>query len=212
MVGRTRKGGEERRYMSDILDTLKKNEEIAKKFLKVELVLNLANTPSKLLETVLRELETEFNIPYRWLTLLQHNGRNDLIPRLAMTESLAEQVGILDEASFHEILSGNTTAVLANDNLRPFYKLFPKTRKYFIKSIAVVPLFLDGVLVGSLNLGDASPERYYPGMDTSLLQQLAGKVSERLERLLIPPRKKSGRSGSDLSLNCTSPDSGASEP
>ena len=128
MVGRTRKGGEERRYMSDILDTLKKNEEIAKKFLKVELVLNLANTPSKLLETVLRELETEFNIPYRWLTLLQHNGRNDLIPRLAMTESLAEQVGILDEASFHEILSGNTTAVLANDNLRPFYKLFPKTR------------------------------------------------------------------------------------
>jgi len=175
--------------MGDILDMLKKNEEIARKFLEVESALNSADTPSALLETLLRQLVREFNIPYAWFTFVQRAEGEDLLPRLAMTESLKEQVGILDEASFDEILPQAGIPVLANENLRPFYKLFPQTRKFFLKSIAVVPLILRGALIGSLNLGDSSPERYYAGMDTSLLQQLAGKVSECLERM-APSQKK----------------------
>ncbi|SEM29221.1 GAF domain-containing protein [Syntrophus gentianae] len=197
--------------MGDILDMLKKNEEIAKKFLKVESALNSADTPSKLLETLLKQLEVEFNIPYVWFTFVQRTGNEDLIRHLAMAESLRGQVGILDEASFTEILPQKNLPVLANENLRPFYRLFPQTRKFFLKSIAVVPLILNGLLIGSLNLGDASPERYYPGMDTSLLQQLAGKVSEHLVRMVPPPRKKSGKSGVSQDLTGSEPGVSGSE-
>jgi len=180
------KGGKEGDFMEDILDMLKKNEEIARKFLEVESVLKPACTPSELMETLLRQLERSFLIPYAWFTFVDRPGNEELISRLAMTESLREEAGFLDEASFAEILPQRTSPVLANENLRLFYKLFPLNRKYFLKSIAVVPLILRGQLIGSLNLGDASPERYSEGMDASLLQQLVDEVSERLDRMMYP--------------------------
>ncbi|MEK7827893.1 MAG: hypothetical protein AAB299_09220, partial [Thermodesulfobacteriota bacterium] len=45
---------------------------------------------------------------------------------------------------------------------------------------------LHGRLIGSLNNGDASPERYRPGMGTTLLDHLAATVSRRLSELLPP--------------------------
>jgi diguanylate cyclase (GGDEF)-like protein len=43
--------------------------------------------------------------------------------------------------------------------------------------MAMAPLSLDGEIIGSLNQADFSPERFSPGIDTSLLEQLAVKVS-----------------------------------
>jgi uncharacterized protein YigA (DUF484 family) len=43
-----------------------------------------------------------------------------------------------------------------------------------------------GVMIGSLNHGDASSDRYRPGMDTALLNHLARTVSEQLSRPLPP--------------------------
>lgn len=134
------------------MDTLKKNEEIARKFLKVEKALNSARTPSELLETLFRKLEAEFDIPYIWVSVVKRE-KDDLQTSLAMPRYLWERVGILDEGSFDTILPLKTAPVLANENLRPFYKLFPENRKFFLKSIAVVPLTLHGEFRGSLNLG-----------------------------------------------------------
>lgn len=170
--------------MKQIMDTLKKNEEIARKFLAVEAALDAAGNPAELLETLLDRLGAEFDIPYLWLTFVNREGAGNLLARLALSESLQQRAGLLDEESLAELLPQPPTPVLANENLSLFYRLFPRRRKYFLKSIAVAPLFLQGKLFGSVNLGDASPERYCAGMDTSLLQQLAGKVSERLAGML----------------------------
>jgi diguanylate cyclase (GGDEF)-like protein len=48
---------------------------------------------------------------------------------------------------------------------------------YFIRSLAIAPITLDGEVIGSLNQADLSRLRYRPGMDTRLLEQLAVKVS-----------------------------------
>jgi len=169
--------------MKQVMDMLKINEEIARKFSEVETALESACSPAELLVILLRQMGTVFDIPYIWLTFVNRQGEEDMQSILAMPDYLREQVGGIDEESFDEILP-RRIPVLANENLRPFYKLFPQNRKYFLKSIAVVPLILRGRLIGSLNLGDASPERYSAGMDTSLLQQLADKISERLGRTL----------------------------
>jgi diguanylate cyclase (GGDEF)-like protein len=67
--------------------------------------------------------------------------------------------------------------LLANQDLRPYNRLFPKNHTYSIKSIAIAPISLDGEVVGSLNQADFSFERFQPDIDTSRLEQLAVKVS-----------------------------------
>ena len=62
----------------------------------------------------------------------------------------------------------------------------PPNVKYFLRSLAIAPFSLHGRLIGSLNHGDASPDRYRPGMETALLDHLARTVSEQLSRLLPP--------------------------
>jgi len=172
--------------MKQVMDMLKINEEIARKFSEVETALESACSPAELLVILLQQLGTVFDIPYIWLTFVKRQGEEGLLSNLAIPEYLREQVGELDEGSFDEILP-QKIPVLANEDLRLFYKLFPQNRKYFLKSIAVVPLILRGRLIGSLNLGDAQPERYSAGMDTSLLQQLAAKISERLDEMFVLP-------------------------
>jgi GAF domain-containing protein len=194
--------------MKHVMDTLKINEEIARKFMAVEKALDSACTPCELFEILLRQLGEVFNIPFVWFTFVSSTDDEELASRLALTDSIREQVGILDEASFTEIFPQPVTPVLANENVSRFYKMFPKNRKYFLKSIAVVPLTLHGVLIGSLNLGDALRERYSVRMDTSLLQQLAGKISEHLGRMVSSKNELPVES--DANLRCSGGDPGVS--
>ncbi|OPY15390.1 MAG: hypothetical protein A4E66_00124 [Syntrophus sp. PtaB.Bin001] len=170
--------------MKHVMDTLKINEEIARKFMAVEKTLDSACSPCELFEILLQQLGEVFNIPYVWLTFVSRAGEKEMAARLSLTDTIKEQVGILDEAYFAEIFPQPAIPVLANENVSRFYKLFPKSRKYFLKSIAVVPLTVHERLIGSLNLGDALRERYSAKMDTSLLQQLAGKISEHLGKMV----------------------------
>ncbi|MCX5840666.1 MAG: DUF484 family protein [Deltaproteobacteria bacterium] len=96
---------------------------------------------------------------------------------------LKDHVNFIDATVFQNLVT-STKPVLANKDLQPFYRLFPKNKKYFIKSIAVAPITLNGCMIGSINLGDAASIRYEPGMDTTLLEQLTEVISSCLARLL----------------------------
>jgi GAF domain-containing protein len=95
-----------------------------------------------------------------------------------------DRLKIIEQASFLEIVPDGVTPLLVNGNLKVFFRLLPPSRKYFIRSLAISPLTLRGRLIGSLNQGDPSLERYEPGMDTTLLMHLAQSVSDRLSDLL----------------------------
>ena len=49
--------------------------------------------------------------------------------------------------------------------------------RFHFKSLAMVPVSLDGKLVGSLNLADPSAKRFHPGYNSVHLERLAVKVS-----------------------------------
>jgi uncharacterized protein YigA (DUF484 family) len=78
------------------------------------------------------------------------------------------------------IIGESAKPVLVNNDLKPFYKLLPRKKKFFIKSIAIAPIIVNNEIIGSINLGDFSNLRYQPGMDTGLLEQLVGNVSSCL--------------------------------
>lgn len=170
--------------MGEASETIRKNREIAEKFARIEAELPLFSEPKELFEKLLLRLHEEFAIPFVWLSIIDRPDARGLVQTLSASGILMDRLNIIDETPFLELASQGETPVLANTDLHPFYRLFPKNKKFFIKSIAVTPITLDGRIIGSINYGDAANMRYEPGMDTSLLQHLTGAVSLSLTRLL----------------------------
>lgn len=163
--------------LKSIFERLKTNEEIARRFHTVETkILSILNFVD-LFETLLTSIMKEFKVPYVWLSLIKNSELTSLLQSQESSDILKERLNLINRNTFIKLVGNNSKPILANKNLKPYFKFFPKTRKYLIKSIAVVPIFLDGEIVGSLNQADISPSRFQPDLDTSLLEHLAVKVS-----------------------------------
>ncbi len=169
----------------DIRET---NDEIARKFGGIEADLALCRGIGELFERLLSGSEEAFGVPFVWLSLLRRPETEMLLKLLGKSDILRDRINIIAPAPFLEIVPDFTHPLLVSGDLRPFFRLMPPNVKYFLRSLAIAPLTRHGVLIGSLNHGDASPDRYRPGMDTALLDHLARTVSEQLSRLL-PPEK-----------------------
>ncbi len=163
--------------MEKVIERLRANQEIAHKFFEVEAcILSILNFKD-LFEKLLTEIREKFGIPHLWLSMIDQSDISSLIQELASSELLKERLNITRRDLFLELIQNKPKPVLTNGDLKSFYKLFPENEKYFIKSIAVVPLMLDGEIIGSLNMADHSEQRFQPGMDTKFLEQLATIVS-----------------------------------
>jgi two-component system, cell cycle response regulator len=172
-------------------DIPKINEGITRRFRKIEARLALGRSAVELFEALLADIQTEFSIPFVWLSLIYIPELAGLQKNLEASPLLRDRLNIIENALFLEVVPDGAPPLLVSGDLRPFFRLLPPNRKYFIRSIAVSPLTFHGRLIGSLNQGDSSPERYAPGMDTALLMHLAQRVSERLSHLL-PSEEQSG--------------------
>jgi uncharacterized protein YigA (DUF484 family) len=178
-------------------DILKINDENACKFQKIKTDLTTRRSAVELFETLFTEIETEFGVPFAWLSLIRLPETAGLLESLEASVLLRERINSIEQALFLEIISNAASPLLVSGDLRPFFRLLPHNRKYFIRSLAVSPITLHGRLIGSMNHGDASPTRYEPGMDTTLLMHLARSVSDRLTQIL-PPHGWTGQEPSFL--------------
>lgn len=173
--------------MDEIRETQRRNEEIAEKFRRIEDEISTSGDVAELFETLVFRIEAEFNIPFVWLSIVDRPELSGLIRLLQSSEILADRINIIDEKVFLSLTGGSEAPVLANERLKPFYRLLPRNNKYLIRSLAIAPLAVTGVIIGSVNHGDSSALRYEPSMDTALLRQMAAKVSTCLARLLPVP-------------------------
>lgn len=167
-------------------DILKTNDEIARKFGGIEADLAVCRGIGELFERLFSGSEKAFGVPFVWLSLLRRPETEALLNLLGKSDILRDRINIMAPAPFLEIVPDFTHPLLVSGDLRPFFRLMPPNVKYFLRSLAIAPLTRHGVLIGSLNHGDASPERYRPGMDTALLNHLSRTVSEQLSRFLPP--------------------------
>lgn len=164
--------------LKELIDRVKENEEIALRFQKVESrILSVLNFKD-FFEILLTEIMDTFKMPYVWLTLIEDSEATKVILKSSDGSSIIqERVNILSESHFHGLAGTSLSPILVNDDLKPYFKMLPENRKYFIKSMAIAPITLDGKIIGSLNQGDSDKGRFDPEFDTSLLAQLAVKVS-----------------------------------
>lgn len=173
-----------------LLETLKKNEEIARKFQAIELKILSILDFTDLFEILLDEIRQKFQVPYVWLTFLDTAENSDLLKFIGKSKILETNLNIVTPETFLSLIPEGTRPFLVNGDLKPFYRLLPPIQKFLVKSMAIAPISLDGRIVGSLNQADSSILRFSPGIDTSLLEQLAVKVSLCLANVTAHERLK----------------------
>ena len=163
--------------INQIIERLKENEARAKKFFEVETkILSILNFVD-FFEVLLSEIKKKFGIPYVWISLIESSEVSNLIKSLGTSPILKERMNIINKDFLLNFFLNNTEPVLANNDLKPYFKLFPIDKKYYVQSIAVAPIAVNQEIIGSLNMADFSRIRFQPGIDTSLLKQLAVKAS-----------------------------------
>ncbi len=163
--------------IKEIMARLAENDKITKKFTEIETsILTILNFKD-LFEVLLAQIQEKFSIPYVWISMIDNCEISNLLKCIETSDLLKERVTTIDRDTFRKLTGEKKACILVDNNLKPFFKLLPPKKKFFIKSLAIVPLYLDGELIGSLNQADFSKDRFKPGMDTSALDQLGLKIS-----------------------------------
>jgi len=160
------------------------NTKIVTGFGKIEKNLVEAKNIAELFEFLFTGIEEEFQVPFVWLTVADTKKGVPVIEAAQSSGFLKDRLNIVKFTFFHEIFTSGFKPILVNKNLTKYYRLFPQHRKYFVKSLALVPFKINGELIGSWNNGDAVQSRYTPDMETNLLQKLARLISSRLDELI----------------------------
>ena len=163
--------------LQQITKILKYNEAVAKKFFAIEKKILSILDYTDLFEVLLDEIKEKFQVPYAWISIIDKSEVSGLIQSLENSDNLKKRLNVVTKTTFDALVGSDASPVLINENMQSYDKLLPKKRKYRIKSMAIAPLSLDGTIIGSLNQADTSQKRFQPGIDTSLLEQLAVKVS-----------------------------------
>ena len=166
-----------RRDIEELLSRVQENEEIAKKFFEVEMsVLSTLNFQNFFAE-LLAKIREKFVVPYVWVSMIASSRATRLIRSFASSHIPEKQFKLIEKERFEEILTCNSKPCLYNNDLHRFKPLLPDGQGYLFNSIALLPISLDGEIVGSLNFADIAKERFTPQIDTSLLEQLGVVVS-----------------------------------
>lgn len=160
-----------------LLQRVRENEEIEKKFFQVETRILTVLKFRDLFEVLLTEIESVFSLPSVWMTLIEDCETVRLMQLPGDLDTLENRLRPIRRERFTDLTGHSLQPLLVNRDLERFEDLFPAGGRGALLSLAVVPISLDGAIIGSLNFGDPSADRFAPDKDTSLLQQLGIKLS-----------------------------------
>jgi len=169
----------------DKMDILSINNEIAIKFNILEKDIAGCDGLGELFAKLVFDSAEAFDIPAVWISLVRIPETWPIVYALNNEPALKDRLNVIEQSAFSELCPEGHTPLLAFVDLHAFYRLMPPKLKFIIRSIAVAPFHLHGYTIGSINHGDPSPERYRPGMDTTMLEHLMAVFSLRLSELLI---------------------------
>lgn len=163
--------------IDSLLTTLRHNEKIARKLFDIENRILGTTQFGDLFGSLLSEIETQFEIPHVWLTLVHAEALTCLITGLQQAPHTRGHLVIIDQPTFSALVGYSASPLLLNAELDRYAPLVPPTLTSSLGSLAIVPIHFEGRIVGSFNQGDIARDRFGPDKDTFFLRQLAVKVS-----------------------------------
>lgn len=169
--------------MSDEDEIKSINDDIARRFAVIERRLKDCSSITAFFEILLEGAGEQFKIPFVWLSLIDEENNNWLIAEVNASPKLREKINLVERNVWENLVADSDKPLLVNSDLKPFFKLFPEGKNYFVRSLAIVPLKINGDVVGSWINADAAPERYQPEMHTDVLRKFAQFVNRSLSEL-----------------------------
>lgn len=166
-----------------IIERLKINEEISDKLFEIETEILRTISFQDLFNTLLSAIREKFAITFVCLSLIDDSELSPLVRSIVEPRILEGNVSFVKSELLEGIFRGKETPVFLNDDLGKCHPLFPWMNKAKMRSMAVVPLHIDGKLCGSLNQADSSLTRFRPGIDGKFLSRLATMISISLSNV-----------------------------
>jgi diguanylate cyclase (GGDEF)-like protein len=160
-----------------IIERFREIEQLAEKFHLLETrILGVLNFRD-FFEVLYEQIGDIFEVPHVWFSLICDEQAAAPIHRAALSARLRERLNLIERGPFEQLFGTRDKPLLENENLTPYQALLPERDKFHFKSLAMVPVSLNGRLVGSLNLADGSAKRFHPGYNPVHLERLSVKVS-----------------------------------
>lgn len=172
-----RKNQELREQLAGMLERIRRNEEIYQAFHRVQVAMIRAGDAEELIRVATGELEQAFAI--RQVTVVLSDRFAWPAPGegawrvCGVPEGIRNRCWCLDHVILTEELGTTGRCVVRVGLEGTRRESFFGEASPDIRSEALVPLFQDGALIGSLNLGGRIPSRFLPGNATDLVENLA---------------------------------------
>ncbi len=159
-----------------LFERVRENEQLDEKFYQVELKILATLNYADFFQTLLSEIATVFDVPFVWFSLIDGSEVECLL-RERYAGQLETVVHRVEREFLERFVDDNGDVLRINEDLHPYLPLLPKEYSQEVRSMAIIPIFVDGKLVGTLNQADADVDRFSPCLNPVLLQRLALKVS-----------------------------------
>lgn len=160
--------------IEELVERVRRNEEIARKLFDLEVqILNISHF-SEYFERLLVLVKETFRVEYVWITLTDALVNRQILDAL---DAEVQQPVQISCSIYHTLTRSSRDPILVNQALSRYWPMMPSEVRREIASLAILPLVVDGKLLGSLNLGSESAGRYDPGKDNFFLRQLAVKAA-----------------------------------
>jgi len=176
--------------VDELIATARKNEVIAHNLFDIEVAIMNITHCAEFFSTLTTLVKDKFEIDYVWPVLTQSPSNAHLIESLLATESTQIPFRTLSMIDFLQITQSVREPILVNRELKRYRNFIPKglaiqegkkdsetLSHENLGSIAILPIVVDGKVLGSLVLGSLTKERYDPKKDSFFLKQLSVKVS-----------------------------------
>ncbi len=174
-----------RQQLESLLSEARANQDKMRRFDQLERQLVAAPTLAALIDTLLHEYRTLFQLDCVTLALVDPQFEVRALLGDAMP---AEGLLLLDgEPALQPLLADSARPVLCAP--QPAHDILFEGRPS-CASVALLPLVQRGQLIGSLNLGSVDPQRFVAGSSTDFLARLAALVAVCLHNALATERLK----------------------
>ncbi|GAB6068327.1 hypothetical protein JCM13664_16460 [Methylothermus subterraneus] len=170
-------------HLDRLLARIRQNEEVLRRFQSLETQLLGLNSLRELVEHVLEDTRTVFELECVTLALVDAKGK---IKQFLQEDGLAsdnlKELILLPTASSLQPIFGKAFRAYLGAVGARHRALFPEPMN--LKSCALLPLVRRGELLGALNLGSADGSRFGLGMATDFLDRLRQILAVCLENTL----------------------------
>ena len=166
------------------IETLQKNLHRAQTFYEIETVILKTLNFETFIQTLLSEIKSKLVIHHVWISLIEGTEVSSILTNSVSASQMKGRVTFVSREIYENITGGVTDPKLINTDLLSISSIMlpssgdqPSGDQSGISSVAIVPLLYDDKIIGSLNHGDPSADRYRPGGNPKLLTRLSTIVS-----------------------------------